>query len=103
MAPVSTQEWDRPHLQWNMRKKHAHVDMHMDFYTRKRVQWNMCMHVWKMCMHAILKRISFSLISFLTLQKIIKETGMENAVDMEYLSIYKQYFVHLVVYVLPVY
>ena len=54
-------------------------------------------------MHDVLMRISFSLISFLTLQKIIKETGMENAVDMEYLSIYKQYFVHLVVYVLPVY
>ena len=86
-----------------MRKKHAHVDMHMDFYTRKRVHWNMCMHVWNMCMHDILKRISFSLISFLTLQKIIKETGMKNAVNMEYLSIYKQYFVHLVVYVLPVY
>ena len=54
-----------------------------------------------MCMHDILMRISFSLISFLTLQKIIMETGMENAVDMDYLSIYKQYFHHLVVYVLP--
>ena len=52
-------------------------------------------------MHDILKQISFSLISFLTLQKLIMETEMENAVDMDYLSIYKQYFHHLVVYALP--